>query len=148
MKMYKSINSATEETGITGISHCCRGILKTAGNYFWSYTLLSEDEINERLNDINNINIGKYDRTNCTFRIVYQNSFDGKIFNKKYRSVIFASTENCINKNSIIACCRGRHKSCNNCFWSYYPLSEEKINEQLNNIRSKKKIENDICQLV
>lgn len=137
IKEYRSIKFAFRVTGILGISECCRGINKTAGNHFWSYKELTKEEIQEHLDDINYhkgcIHIFKYDLIN------------GKLV-EKYKSIKYAGIMNNIHAENIIASLKNDSKTADNHFWSYKELTKEEIDARIYVIKFKKTVSKSICK--
>lgn len=132
-KKYDSIINASVNNNINSsdIRACCNGFYKQSKGFIWSYIPLTNEQLNKRLEDVHN----KYHMTST---VVYQNSLDGKIFNRKYKSITDAAKNNNINRKCIKMCIIGKLKTTGNYIWSYLPLTNKDVTKYLENIKYNK----------
>lgn len=126
--IYNNINSSD-------IRSCCNGRYKQSKGFIWSYIPLTNEQLNKRLESV-------YNKYHMTSTVVYQNSLDGKIFNKKYKSITDAAKNNNINRNCIKMCIIGKLKTTGNFIWSYLPLTNKDVCKYLENIKYNKHCRN------
>lgn len=108
---YGSIVEASPNDDVlrSNISACCKGKIKTAGGYIWSYKF---EEIDVKAHEAD---LGYP---------VYQYDIDGK-FLKKYENAQIAADETKIDHSNICSVCRGERLSTGGYIWSYkYELLE------------------------
>ena len=104
---FQSIGEAARQTNIgrSGISECCRGIIKSAGGFLWSY---------KNVEDINKRCLSK----TTPSKSVLQYNLEG-ILIKEYKSIRAAERETGVRSQNICACCRGTYKTSGGYIWRY-----------------------------
>ena len=104
IKYWETIKSASLELGIhhACIGDCCKGRQKSAGGFIWSYSPLT--------------NFKPY--VNDKKRIIQQYDYDANLI-KEWESIALASRELNIEKASIFACCKKKHKTAGGYLWCY-----------------------------
>lgn len=120
IRNWKSAAEAERETGICGISSCCTGNRKMAGNYIWRHSNepLTEEHI-AWCND--NRNYG------CMIPVC-QYDVDGTLL-KIYDGQVEAEKETGISSSSINNCCHKICRTAGNYIWRYTnePLTPEDL---------------------
>jgi len=112
---HNNISEISRQLGIStgNISACCKGKRKHAGGYFWSYTLLSPEEIPD------------FNPDNYKKKIVYQYNNKKELITK-YESINEASRINNLDLRALSRCCN-KMKPFGNFFWSFELLKPEQI---------------------
>lgn len=120
IRNWESAAIAEKETGICGISSCCTGNRKMAGNYIWRHSdePLTPEHIawcNDNRNYGRMVPVCQYDMNGILLK-----TYDGQIEAEKYTG---------INNTSINNCCHKVYKTAGNYIWRYVnePLTEEDI---------------------
>jgi len=101
IQSFNTIGEAEEKINCTNVSACCRGIIKTAGKYQWSY------------DKKDTIEVVKYHTSEATSKKVQQFTKEGKLVNE-YDSVNEASRVMTGSKkglSTISQCCNGIRKT-------------------------------------
>lgn len=111
IQTWKSLSAAGEGTNIAigSITKCCKGELKSAGNFIWRY------------NTNNYSNIEKWFKKTVA-KAIKQYSKDGKLINT-FKSAKNAEENTGIARSQICTCCKHKSNSAGNYVWRY--LNEE-----------------------
>ncbi len=124
IKQWEYIYQIEEELGYSNseISSCCKGKLKSAKGYLWTYADVTQDEVNKRLTD-------KSIQKKPSTKIICQYSKDGT-FIKEWANCVLAERE--LGISNIGACCKGEYHTSGGYIWLYEnDVSEEVIFERV-----------------
>jgi len=123
IRKYKSITDASKYNNINSnlLFISCNNVLKTAKNFFWSYTELNKDEINYRLY-LYSVNK----------KMIYQYDLNGNLI-KEYKSITEASNITNVNISNICSCCSNKNKTAGGFFWSFKKIDKNEIKEKISN---------------
>jgi hypothetical protein len=97
IKVFDTIQQAEKEVNCTNISGCCRGVVRTAGKYQWSYTKSKMKEV-------------RYHTSEERSKKVLQFNKDGILINE-FESVQEASkfiSNSIVGSSSISNCCNNK----------------------------------------
>ena len=112
IKKYNTLMSIGRELNIHvgDILSCCNGYLKTVSGFFWSFTLLNDDEIINRIDIIKNIKTKK--------RKIIQYDLNNNYINE-FNSIREAARFVEIGHYHIINCLKNRQRTAGNFIWKY-----------------------------
>lgn len=110
--LLNEFSSASEAKRLTGAraDKVISGIQSTSSGYIWSDHILSDYEIQEKLENVKN---SKYSQTNKTLK---QYSLEGEYL-RDWNTMSEASKELGIAISSISLCCRGNYKKAGGFIW-------------------------------
>lgn len=119
--IYNTFQEASHSTGINfeGISSCCRGLQKTAGDLHWTF-INTNDYTNEKIKELQS-QIRKLPNCNNP-RIKKVKCIETGI---TYESIASASNKTDINKKSISQVCLGQRKTAGGFHWEYATPEKE-----------------------
>lgn len=115
IRQYKSISEVTKITNLNrrSIGDCCNGKILSCYNYIWSFFKFTEEEIKNKLNELNDYKNNKYKANRVS---IIQNDLEN-IFIHKYDSLKQASEKTGIHYVSIIKCYKGITKHAGGFKW-------------------------------